>query len=457
MVQAPETRENHLCAMHRSKRVFFDQHKQLPTESHPISFPVIDKYLQSYAEPEAVAMQALPAHYSYALVIPAFKESSDFLQRLHRLEVTEKFLLVLIINQPDDLSVCAENDDLLHYIHHHYHYRWQQSDYPISLFEGLGFDILVVDRFKIGKKIPPKHGVGLARKIGADIVCKLMRLQCIRSPWIFTSDADAQLPDNYFKAAEKHQAAALVYAHQHIGEDQQALSPAGAIYESSLAYYVDGLRWAGSPYAYHSIGSCIAVNCLHYAQVRGFPKKAAGEDFYLLNKIRKTGSVVSLSSAVILLQARQSDRVPFGTGPALKKINLLDHIDTQFLFYHPWIFHYLRCWLNTLNGLWPQLGNKDQTEKILLADIKRHCQNNAHIDSEILITAVIHFDALRAIQQAQQHSKSEQVFRQHMMNWFDGFQTLKFIHYLREHVHPSLAWQQVIELEAPWIKSTILD
>ena len=47
------------------------------------------------------------------------------------------------------------------------------------------------------------------------------------------------------------------------------------------------MKYARSPYAFHTIGSTMAVSANHYAKVRGFPKREAGEDFYLLNKLAK--------------------------------------------------------------------------------------------------------------------------------------------------------------------------
>ena len=66
-----------------------------------------------------------------------------------------------------------------------------------------------------------------------------------------------------------------------------------------------GLGFAGSPYAYHSVGSTLAVRAEAYAIVRGVPKRAAGEDFYLLDKLAKvtpirvlTGEPVAISLGV---------------------------------------------------------------------------------------------------------------------------------------------------------------
>lgn len=407
----------------------------------------IKKYLKNYAEPESqLANFPLDCHYSSALVIPAYNESGDFIDNLEHLHSSKKFLLVLIINQPEDSPACLANDRLEEHLQQHFSTLWQDPQQPITLFEGKHFDILRVSRFRLGNQIPIKQGVGLARKIGADIVCQLIEQDQIDSPWIFSSDADAMLPSDYFDSANQQQAAALIYPHQHIGICGGALSLAAQLYDRSLDYYVAGLYWAGSPYAFHTIGSCIAIDYQRYTQVRGFPRRAGGEDFYLLNKIRKTGEIISLNSSRIKLLARESDRVPFGTGPALKKINAYETPEKDYLFYHPWLFHYLQCWLNVILQLWPQQMEttdiKNTTEELIIAAAKKP------IDASILIETLSALGYKKAIEHAIKHSNTEGVFLQHMMNWFDGFKTLKFLHFLRDQHLPSIPWGEVISIES---------
>ena len=95
-------------------------------------------------------------------------------------------------------------------------------------------------------------------------------------------------------------------------------------YEATLRYYVLGLRHARSPHAFHTIGSTISV-CPHaYAAVRGVPKRAAAEDFYLLQKLRTIGTIEHVRTEPIIVSPRTSHRVPFGTGPAVAAAASLD-------------------------------------------------------------------------------------------------------------------------------------
>ena len=81
--------------------------------------------------------------------------------------------------------------------------------------------------------------------------------------------------------------------------EDQFCNTATALYELRLHHYVLGLEYAGSPYAYHTLGSCLAVKADAYAQVRGFPKRAGAEDFYLLNKLAKLGAMPRLQGRCI--------------------------------------------------------------------------------------------------------------------------------------------------------------
>ncbi len=412
----------------------------------------IKRYLESYAEPEC-HLVLCQAHYSHVLVIPAYDESPDFLSRLQQVDSDNKFLLILVVNEPDNARDCPANILLEQHIKEHYTSQWVQREGFLASFAGDTFDILLVRRFGKNKPIPRKQGVGLARKIGADIACKLISEKCIQSPWIFSSDADAILPENYFNAAKNTQTAALVFNFQHIGPDNTPLTLPFQLYEHSLHYYVNGLKWAGSPYAFHTIGSCLAVHSQHYAMVRGFPKRAGGEDFYLLNKLRKTGTVVSVDKPCLRLLARESERVPFGTGPATRKISQLEKPAEQFLFYQPLIFQYLRCWLSCIKQFPDMFQRQSSIDDCLTALIQHTCNIDKRLNHQHLLITLNKMGSQKALQHALQHSKNNSTFEQHMMHWFDGFKTLKFVHHLRDHHLPSLPWQEVVKLNPPFSSS----
>ena len=82
---------------------------------------------------------------------------------------------------------------------------------------------------------------------------------------------------------------------------------------------VQALRYTHFPYAFHTIGSCLAVRGSAYVKQGGMNRRKAGEDFYFLQKIIPLGNFGEINSTRVIPSARVSDRVPFGTGKAMMK------------------------------------------------------------------------------------------------------------------------------------------
>ena len=264
-----------------------------------------DLYLRGYAEPEAMRARSPSRTYRHVLSIPAFDEPDDFLGRLLPHGASD-LLVIVVANVPDHLTrkdaAFARTGGLL--------------DLAGALDRARNVDVAVVDR--VNAPVPTRAGVGLARKIGADIALRRIVDRRIEVPVIFSTDADAALPPGYFEAAAGA-AAGWVYPFVHTSSDRD-LARRALMYELSLRYYVNRLEYAGSPYAFHTIGSCLAVDATAYAKVRGFPRRNAAEDFYLLNKLAKVGWIRRLKEPVIEIEARASTRVPFGTGPGIARV-----------------------------------------------------------------------------------------------------------------------------------------
>ena len=283
-------------------------------------------YLDRYAAPEAAAAPALTRQYESVLSIPAFDEPEDFLARTLPPGARD-VLVVLVPNVPDRLDSADPAVDRTRRL----------GRLAGRLDAARNIDVVVIDR--VETPIPARLGVGLARRIGADTALRYIEEGCIERPIVFCTDADAALPSGYFDAPrEGGEAAAWVYPFTHVSDDP-ALREAVLGYELSLRYYVNRLAYAESPYAFHTIGSCVAVDATAYAMVRGFPKRNAAEDFYLLNKLAKVGLVHRLAGSAIEIEARASHRVPFGTGPALARAP--DTLDSR-MDYAPATFELLR-------------------------------------------------------------------------------------------------------------------
>lgn len=398
-----------------------------------------DKYLPRYAEPESHSVAALPAQYRFdhCVVIPARNESAHFLQRFaHTFTQLDKtILLILVVNQPPSQASITENQQLVSDAYRLFpDERWTASN--LSLRQHRNMYLLLVDRFSTAT-IPKDQGVGLARKIGGDIACQLFNTSKLLSRWVHSTDADTHLPNNYFSPSTQQQhnhTSALIFEFKHTPEnsDQKCIA-ATELYEQALRYFRQGLEFAGSPYAFFTLGSTLCYSIPHYMQARGFPKRAGGEDFYVLNKLAKLGNIVFEKNTIIRIGIRYSDRVPFGTGPAIAKIARLKNPQCDYLYYNPLIFQQLKRWLDAKTLLWEEL----QRPELFFTHLPVHIQR-----------ALTTLGIEKFIRHAQQHCKNEQAFSRHFHQWFDAFLTLKFLHTLQAHGYPPTPLQtSTAELE----------
>jgi hypothetical protein len=392
----------------------------------------VTKYLDRYAEAEA-AINLPGRHYDYSLVIPAFNEDKESVVNVwQKIKPGTSFLVILVVNShiEEDLSARMLVDGLTS------HRTTRKITDRAQLVEKTGEDcsiedrsrennspenrspenrapdLLIIDRFSRGYSIDRKRGVGLARRIGMDIAASLINQGVISGNWLFTTDADAELPENYFDVDTKDTDAALIYPFKHFAEPGLELPM--QLYEISMLYYAAGLRWANSPYAYPTIGSTISCSPGRYASVRGFPRRNTGEDFYLLNKLRKTGEVRLNGGEPIVIAGRFSDRVPIGTGQAIKAIHELDSPSADFTFEHPGCFAHLKRfldWLDTISARQPEhltTGDPDTDDYVQQIGLMHHYQHK------------------------RRQSPTPRVMRKHLDDWFDGLKTRQFIHHFRD-------------------------
>lgn len=356
--------------------------------------------------------------YQRVLVIPAFAEPFVALQRLVDSIIQKpQTLLLWVSNYP---SGCASADRRLtletaHRAQASYPLLWRNS--PYSLHDcGNGSALLLLDMGARG--LPVKEGVGLARKLGADSACWLIEQGQIADRWFYCSDADVELPLTYWLTTFK--AGLGIYPFRHLPLSDTACQR----YEASLHHYVNGLKAAGSPYAWHTIGSLFVMSTAAYLQVRGFPKRAAGEDFYLLNKLVKVAPVVAIEGhGHLILSCRRSHRVPFGTGVGIGKLAEAGQRSKR--HYPPHCFQRLRQWLSYLNDCGQALAAGE---------------GGATLWSQMPPQLVPYAEAsglqAKLSRWSGQRLHRAQADRQ-LMEWFDGFKTLKFIHQCRDSLRPA--------------------
>ena len=395
------------------------------------------RYQQRHIEPGLPRLHCEQALWRHVLVIPAYRESPELLQQLTKLaRQTNSFLSIVVLNRPDRDPDPDANQLLREAIEALPFVRRPNSAgalYSLSDHSSL----LLYDSESIRGPLPSASGVGLARKIGCDIAWQWIRDGAISSDWIHSSDADASLPADYFERTARCEPAvvATTYPFLHVPGPDSQTNDATCLYELRLHHYVLGLEYAGSPYAHHSLGSCLAIRAGAYAKVRGFPRRAGGEDFYLLNKLAKLGPIGRLVGECIELQSRQSHRVPFGTGPAVARI--ADGTASPALFYHPQCFAALRALLHSVPALY-QSKELAMTERLRAEGLSDTLAAECNEVLEDL-------GWQQALAHCTRQGRDSAQFLRHFHQWFDAFRTLKFIHALRDR---SLPQQTLAELDS---------
>ncbi len=434
----------------------------------------MERYLTRHAEAEAALCDA--SHHGHVLTVPVYDEGDSFLRLLSSVEAGPlgSALVIAVVNARDDSgkAVMERNRLLLARLRDTFptpkpiRPTGQNAENALLLDTPFG-ELLCIDRSS-SARLARKRGVGLARKIAGDLALALHARGKIASRWIHLSDADAVLPSDYFArvdaahvdvtqvdaartdAAEgartsfaKHQAGAIratdgrlavaaIYPFRHVSP-RAALSRAGALHEMYMRHYVVGLQSAGSPYAFHSIGSLIALSASAYAEVRGVPRRHGGEDFYLLNKLAKLGRIARLSGTPIELEARASTRVPFGTGPAIRR--LMDGEIPPDLFHHAHSFHALAALLGVIE---PALCRERPSDGIaLLREEGAKRQLAASLMEEMA-------DFLELESQLGQSMARSGRPATRLRDWhtkFDALRTLQLLHWLRDRRFPSYGWR----------------
>lgn len=389
------------------------------------------RYLQRHLEvglPEPPPQQR---RWHNVLVIPAYREHEILLKRLAQLPRAEdkSNLVILVLNRPASDPDEQANSSL----------RSALSRLPVTSRQPTlrrlndHSEIVVYDMELTVGETATSQGVGLARKTGCDIALCWIAAGAIDADWIYSSDADALLPRDYFNklAACDPQAIAAVMPFHHVPGADETCNLATALYELRMHHYVLGLEYANSPYAHHSLGSCLAVRASAYAKVHGFPRRSGAEDFYLLNKVSKLGPVARPGGTPLLLQSRYSERVPFGTGPAVARIAQASEPKETKLFYQHACFEALRVMLAAVPGL----RNPPSVKLATLLESHGLERSLAIASAE----AMTHMDLEAALQHCRRQGKSEGQFQRQFHQWFDGFRTLKFIHAIRDAGWPEVS------------------
>nr|VFJ50801.1 MAG: Glycosyl transferase family 2 [Candidatus Kentron sp. FW] len=303
-------------------------------------------------------------------------------------------------------------------------------------------------------ELPPRHaGVGLARRLGMEEAVARFAAVGNLDGIIACLDADCCCDRNYLTALAGHFHAhpespgcSVYFEHPLAPATSQPSETRAAImgYELHLRYYVHGLRYAGSPYAFYTVGSCMAVRAGIYEKQGGMNRRKAGEDFYFLQKIIGLGNFTELRDTRVLPSPRISGRTPFGTGRAMQ--DSLDRGEDTFYTYAPEIFR-------DLGGLISGIGDCYGEGK---TDI-RYAVDCAMALITGLPGYVLEFLNTRGFDERYaeilRNAASPRTFRKRFHRWFNGLLTLQFIHFATQHRYPKVPVEQAAHRLLEWSAS----
>ncbi len=281
-------------------------------------------------------------------------------------------------------------------------------------------------------ELPPRHaGVGLARKIGMDEA--VARFNAAGNPdgIIACLDADCRCQRNYLTSLCQHfetqsdSPGCSIFFEHPVDELKDHRARLGmARYELYLRYFIHGLRYAGFPYAYQTVGSCMAVRCRAYEKQGGMNRRQAGEDFYFLHKIIALGGFTELTGTTVIPAARCSNRVPFGTGQTLR--SWVGGCDKEYPVYAPQVFSDLKTLFDRLEALYRDAIYPHGLAQSVMAFLGEQ-------------------DFPSKLAEIRANTASPFSFRKRFWHWFGAFRTLKYVHHATAHTHARVPVEQAAQ------------
>ena len=380
----------------------------------------LTNYLSKYSFRDQLLTAEVNERLGLIVVIPAYDEielisSISSLQQCEPPNCTVEVIVVFNASEISNSDVVSRNEKALENL-----VAWHKD--------------LSNPTFKLHciaeNSLPKKHaGVGLARKIGMDEAIRRFNSIAKDDGVIVCFDADSKCDNNYLVEIEKHfkkhakiGACSIHFEHSLNGSQFPKEVYAGIEwYELHLRYYKNGLAYAKVPFAFHTIGSSMAVRAKAYCEQGGMNRRKAGEDFYFLQKFIAVGTLNELKTTRVMPSSRASHRVPFGTGRAIQE--MLDderEIEKSYAFE---CFEIMKECFENVRGFYN-------------SDSKPH---------RVLLEYVGQDDWDAKIVELKSQSTTEDRFETRFFQWFNAFQVLKFIHFLRDNHFP----KKQLEEEVP--------
>ncbi len=345
------------------------------------------------------------------VVIPAYLEEDYIFFCINSLfnanVVTTKIEVFIVINASEAASadVINKQEEL---------YRQIKAFSEKNNSSRINF--IPVREFSIKKK---HFGVGYARKAGMDQAVLRYLNKDKYGGVIVSLDADSPVAPNYFEEIEKYfsvdenMGCSIYFEHPLAGDLDSGLYKAIEQYELHLRYYKTALHETGFPYAFYTVGSSFAIRASQYVRAGGMPRKQAGEDFYLIQKVVQMGGYGELNSTCVYPSARPSSRVPFGTGPSVKR---MVEEKTEYLTYNLLAFHDLKKLFEKSATLYKISKNDFE---ICVDSLPKRLKNFLIQDG--------FYDELTHLNN---NCASNEVFNKRFFELFNAFKVVKYLNYV---------------------------
>jgi hypothetical protein len=401
----------------------------------------LERYLETYGVSTVRPLVASSLEgIKQAVVIPSLAERSSLFRTLATIarnpadDLRHTLVICVVNNHRSDMSSAAEIRDnqetlavlkALVFGNPASSFPWHGSHGDLCQIIGSQLRIAFIDASSPGMEIPNRDGgVGTARKIGMDAAVGLIGAVATGGGVLCCLDADTVVQENYLATVRAYfettgsPAAVVSYAHQRPADPE--LQAAICCYEIFLRSYVIGLSYAGSPYAFHAIGSTIVCTTEGYVGVRGMNRRIAAEDFHFLNKLAKIGNLGTVTSTTVSPSARISERVPFGTGRRM--LRFMTRGTDEYRLYDPRIFVILREWIRAMET------DPDRDCEAILSEVR-----HIHVRLEEYLR-MSHFAA--DWQSIRRNCRAPRHLRRQFHVWFDGLKTLRLVHHLSRYAFP---------------------
>jgi hypothetical protein len=379
--------------------------------------------------------------YNNIIVVPAIQEYENIRRLLGSLMENDNScfgdtLLIIVVNNTENSSaeVKADNKKSIDFLTSIIR-KTALDELAVKVIVS-GLNLGIVDASSDSKELPDKDGgVGLARKIGMDLALTQFDDSNDKKKILICLDADCTVARNYLTSLvtdiNKRNLSAAYVRYEHIIPENDDVKKAIVCYEIFLRYYVLGLKYAHSPFAFPTIGSTMICDAESYIKIGGMNKKKAAEDFYFMEKLAKITEVKEIDSTKVYPSSRASWRVPFGTGQRINRYFAETH--DEYKLYEPASFDVLKDWLKAFN-----------TNEVLSAN--QYLKLAESINPE-LHTFLINNSFESDWNNIVNRSKSSAQIQKQKTIWFDGFRTLKLIHFLRDNSMPQIGMFDALDAQ----------